>query len=42
MARDKKAGANSLRLVLSRGIGRTFLQSGIDGDSLAGFLRRND
>lgn len=41
MARDKKAGATSLRLVLSRGIGRTFLQSGVDGDSLAGFLRRN-
>lgn len=39
MARDKKAGPTDLRLVLTRGIGRAFLQSDVDSDSLAGFLR---
>lgn len=39
MARDKKASPAGLKMVLTRGIGRAFLQSDVDGDSLAEFLR---
>ena len=42
MAHDKKASEAGLSLVLIRGIGGAFLQTGVDGDSLASFLRGQD
>ncbi len=42
MARDKKAGPEGLRLILTCGIGRAFLQSAVDSGTLAAFLRGQD
>jgi len=40
MGADKKNEAGRLRLVLTRGIGRTFLSDGVPPDRLANFLER--
>jgi 3-dehydroquinate synthetase len=40
MARDKKNQSGKIALILSRGIGRAFLEPRVDERRLAGFLDR--
>jgi 3-dehydroquinate synthase len=42
MARDKKAGAGGLTLILTRGIGKAFVSRDVGSDRLAQFLERAD